>query len=100
MNSTMSSGLAPASTRLNAMSASPSSVTANAVPSCTAEAPAASSSRTRSCELMPPAGISGIAPSAMPAARKNASVSGSTRSKSKRGSARSSIFAAPRCPPA
>ena len=29
MNSTMSSGLAPASTRLNAMSASPSSVTAN-----------------------------------------------------------------------
>ena len=40
-NSTMSSGRASASTRLKARSASPSSVTANAVPSWTADAPSA-----------------------------------------------------------
>ena len=50
-------------------------------------------------ERMPPATITGVLAS-MPAARKSARVSGTLRSKSKRGSWTSSTLAAPKCPPA
>ena len=101
INSTTCSVSAPASVFLKLMWASPSSVTANAVPIWTADAPQFFSAvLTFSKFAMPPARMSGIFSLSRPKFLNTSKVSSMTRLNSNLASFTPATLAAPKCPAA